>query len=422
MRRKVLAIDDSLTLREFISRTLSSDYEVVLAKDGNEGVSQAAGASPELVLLDFVLPDIKGDEVCRRLAGNPATQHLPVILMSSNAEDIQRTQAQFSRVIKAIAKPFTPELLFSAVNCAFRELGTSAPAPEPAAQTEVAPAADAGEAAEDELNTDFISRTNRQRPNRNSFSGHTGVAPMHQFLRAIEHDALSGVLRVFIGETALDLHVSEGVPMLVTTADVDLYLKQGQHIFSPEQNAAVEEARRAQGETGCPIFLTLREKGLINQREAQALCENYGLRLFSQVWTAVRPQVKFQSRRTRLPWHIKPYAGTMDEWAMDTLRQIGDEFLSSLAWGEPTGIPAYTRQGYDRIQEIALTDEELAFANLVSPRNSLQTIARTLDADIKEAQRILFRFWCMGIYEYWPASLLRGSAQTSPEQPAAAQN
>jgi len=86
MKQKILAIDDSLTLREFIQRCLakqSADYQIVLAKDGKEGLSLAAREMPDLILLDFVLPDMKGDEVCRRLQADAKTAGLPVVLMSS---------------------------------------------------------------------------------------------------------------------------------------------------------------------------------------------------------------------------------------------------------------------------------------------------------------------------------------------------
>ena len=63
---------------------------------------------------------------------------------------------------------------------------------------------------------------------------------------------------------------------------------------------------------------------------------------------------------------LPPFAGTMSEWAMESLRFVGDDFRSAMA-GEPTGIPAYTRKGYERIQQIPLNDEELAFAGASAP-------------------------------------------------------
>src|SRR5215510_13977071 len=142
MTRTILAIDDSLTLREFILRCLSrhsADYRVVLAKDGKEGLELAVAENPDLILLDFVLPDMKGDEVCRRLRANEKTAKLPVVLMSSSAAEMKRAEAEFDTVIKCIAKPFTPELLCATVGFGFREIAKKTSAPVAAGAPPTAP-------------------------------------------------------------------------------------------------------------------------------------------------------------------------------------------------------------------------------------------------------------------------------------------
>jgi hypothetical protein len=106
---------------------------------------------------------------------------------------------------------------------------------------------------------------------------------------------------------------------------------------------------------------------------------------------------------------LPQYEGTMSEWAMESLRAANDDFRSAMAWGEPTGIPAYTRKGYERIQQIPLNDEELAFASLIGPSNSLAKIAASMPTDVDNAQRILHRFLCLEIFDYWPASLLQAA-------------
>ena len=76
---------------------------------------------PELILLDFVLPGLRGDEVCRRLAGSARTGGIPVVLMSSSTKDMLNTEAECRNVVKTISKPFTPELLCATVNAISRE-------------------------------------------------------------------------------------------------------------------------------------------------------------------------------------------------------------------------------------------------------------------------------------------------------------
>jgi hypothetical protein len=135
------------------------------------------------------------------------------------------------------------------------------------------------------------------------------------------------------------------------------------------------------------------------------------MRLFAQLWTAPRAQFKFEANAPLPPLTagLTQFGGTMSEWAMETLRFVGSDFRSAMAWGEPTGIPAYTRKGYERIQQIPLSDEELAFAGLISPTSSLAKIAEGMGTDVDSAQRVLHRFLCLEIFDYWPASLLQAA-------------
>jgi len=395
----ILAIDDSLTLREFILRCLSrhsAAYKVVLAKDGTEGLELAASTRPDLILLDFVLPDMKGDEVCRRLAANEATAKIPIVLMSSSAAEMKRTEAEFDSVIKSIAKPFTPELLCATVSFSFREIAKKA--------------VEKGGAVPDRTATTFFTKS-ALAASGIRLSGHTGQFSMAWVLQAIEQDQLSGVLRVFTGPTPIEIYMAAGHPVIVTTRDGQAYLKGGSHSFTQEQKNLLEVTLRAQSDCGVPVFVSLFERRVLPAAEANRLCHEYGLRLFAPVWTAPRARFEFESQAAPPPFAagLSAFDGTIGEWAMETLRCVGSESGSAMAWGEPTGIPAYTRRGYERIQQIPLNDEEVAFAGAIGPTTSLAQIAQAMKADTETAQRILHRFLCLEILDYWPASLLRAA-------------
>jgi len=408
MKQKILAIDDSLTLREFIQRCLakqSADYQIVLAKDGTEGLTLAARELPDLILLDFVLPDMKGDEVCRRLQADGKTAGLPVVLMSSSAADIKRTQEQYENVIKAIAKPFTPELLCATVAHSLREV---ADAPRSAAA--------AGHGKTTAGHTARLSKAAAAAPisavkTDLALAGDTSQFSLISVLLALEQDQLTGCLRVSSGAKPMELYVVSGRPVLVTLRDAAAYLRGSNFKLSPEQTAVAAKIGRQQAETGAPIFMQFAEQKLMATDDAAALCQQQGLRLFAHLWTAPRAQFKFEANATLPPLTagLPPYGGTMSEWAMETLRYVGGDFRSAMAWGEPTGIPAYTRKGYERIQQIPLSDEELAFAGLISPTNSLAKIAEGMRTDVDSAQRVLHRFLCLEIFDYWPASLLQAA-------------
>jgi CheY-like chemotaxis protein len=396
MTRTILAIDDSLTLREFILRCLSrhsTENRIVLAKDGKEGLELAASEKPDLILLDFVLPDMKGDEVCRRLRENERTAKIPVVLMSSSAAEMKRTEAQFDTVIKSIAKPFTPELLCATVSFGFREITKKSVPAAPARG-----------------GTGFFAKP-APAPAGVLMSGHSGQFSIAWVLNALEQDQLTGVLRVFCGAQPIELFVVAGRPLVVTTRDGETYLKGRQPNFTPQQKNLLEVALKAQSDCGCPVFISLAERKVLPMAGARTLSHEFGLALFAQTWTAPRARFEFvaQAAVPAFAASLPPFDGPMGEWAMESLRCVGGECGASMAWGEPTGIPAYTRRGYERIQQIPLNDEEVAFAGLIGPTTSLADIAKAMRIDTETAQRILFRYLCLEILDYWPASLLRAA-------------
>src|SRR3954469_12966956 len=114
--RKVLVIDDSLMLLSFVKEILSeANCEVTTAATAQEGLSAAASDPPDLVLLDYVLPDMKGDEVCQRLSDKAATASVPIVYMSGFGTDLPADEIKSPSVIGSLNKPFTSDLLIKTV-------------------------------------------------------------------------------------------------------------------------------------------------------------------------------------------------------------------------------------------------------------------------------------------------------------------
>ncbi|HEY4722107.1 MAG TPA: response regulator [Anaerolineae bacterium] len=79
----ILIIDDNRSLVNMIAGVLHKrDYEVITAFDGLEGLLKAQDEKPDLIVLDIVMPKLDGYEVCHRLQENPATKHIPVIMLT----------------------------------------------------------------------------------------------------------------------------------------------------------------------------------------------------------------------------------------------------------------------------------------------------------------------------------------------------
>ncbi|HEV7590163.1 MAG TPA: response regulator [Longimicrobium sp.] len=91
---KLLLVEDNEMNRDMLSRRLErKGYQVVLAVDGQSGVELAGTEAPDLVLMDMSLPVLDGWEATRRLKGDPATAHLPVIALTAHAMSGDRERA-----------------------------------------------------------------------------------------------------------------------------------------------------------------------------------------------------------------------------------------------------------------------------------------------------------------------------------------
>ncbi len=91
---KILLVEDNEDNRDMLSRRLArKGYDVALAVDGGEGVSQAATLKPDLILMDMSLPVLDGWEATRRIKADPATQGIPVIALTAHAMSDDRDKA-----------------------------------------------------------------------------------------------------------------------------------------------------------------------------------------------------------------------------------------------------------------------------------------------------------------------------------------
>ena len=116
--KKIVVIDDTEMLLIFVEDVLATadpDLQITTALNGTEGLKQIERVIPDLVLLDYSLPDLNGDEVCRRLLQNERTANVPVLMMSGHVPEMMATAAQFENVVSAIEKPFLSDALVSLV-------------------------------------------------------------------------------------------------------------------------------------------------------------------------------------------------------------------------------------------------------------------------------------------------------------------
>lgn len=113
----VLVIDDDEVLGEMIKDLLAEEsYECVVATHGEEGLTLAREMCPAVVILDLMLPDVSGYQVCQRFREDPALQRIPVIMVTGRFTDARdRVQGFESGAWDFFAKPFDVRVLIARV-------------------------------------------------------------------------------------------------------------------------------------------------------------------------------------------------------------------------------------------------------------------------------------------------------------------
>jgi len=118
---KILIVDDNLDILNLVSFWLrAAGYKTVPAENGREGLDLASTEAPDAILLDVMMPDIDGYEVCQRLKANEETKDIPVLFVSAKTEIDDRIMGLSSGGHDYICKPIEPQELLARVDAALR--------------------------------------------------------------------------------------------------------------------------------------------------------------------------------------------------------------------------------------------------------------------------------------------------------------
>lgn len=106
----ILIVDDNPTNLKVLSEAIAnSGWEILVATDGETAIDQSEYATPDLILLDVMMPGMDGFETCRRLKSNPATNEIPVIFMTALNDTVDKIKGLSLGAVDYITKPFQTE-------------------------------------------------------------------------------------------------------------------------------------------------------------------------------------------------------------------------------------------------------------------------------------------------------------------------
>ncbi len=121
--KKILIADDEPDILEIISYNLKIEgYEVVTAKDGEDALQKAKLTKPDLIILDIMMPNKNGMEVCKILRAQPAFHETLIIFLTALNDELSHVRGLEYGADDYISKPVSPKVLVTKVNSLFRRM------------------------------------------------------------------------------------------------------------------------------------------------------------------------------------------------------------------------------------------------------------------------------------------------------------
>ncbi len=120
-KTKILVVEDDRSLADVLVYNLrQAGYDVLLARDGQDGLSQAQLKTPDLILLDLMLPVMDGLEVCRRLRKNPAMRETLILMLTAKGEESDELVGFSLGADDYVSKPFSVKVLLERIKALLR--------------------------------------------------------------------------------------------------------------------------------------------------------------------------------------------------------------------------------------------------------------------------------------------------------------
>lgn len=127
IRPTVLLVEDEPAQREMLAYNLEAEgFDVIIADNGEDGLILVDENDPDLIILDWMMPQLSGIEVCRRLKSNSKTRQIPVIMLSALAEEVDRVRGLETGADDYVVKPYSVIELMARVKAHLRRIRAAA--------------------------------------------------------------------------------------------------------------------------------------------------------------------------------------------------------------------------------------------------------------------------------------------------------
>lgn len=120
-KKRILIVEDDENIQELLEYNLTREgFQITIVASGEEALRSVSAKQVDLVILDLMLPGMDGLEVCRLLKANPASQHIPVVILTAKGEESDVVVGLELGADDYIAKPFSPKILLARIRAVLR--------------------------------------------------------------------------------------------------------------------------------------------------------------------------------------------------------------------------------------------------------------------------------------------------------------
>ena len=389
----ILVVDDSPTICKLVELTLTkAGYRVETTRTGEGGVEAAQTCEPQLILLDYLLPDLKGDDVCRAISGNVSLAAVPVVVMSAKGEDISECFAVMPNVVNIIAKPFSPDALLAVVSHTL-EKGERPPA------TTVATSESDNRIDITALMTTESKDESPPRPTAEplaALAGDLAVVSIADVLLLLQDRGYTGTLNLGQGRAQMDIYLGQGRVEFAGAHGVaeefllGSFLVRGGQLTQDVLAQALEERKRADGNELLGAYLCGR--GLLTPAGLRkAMAKQTAALVFESLrWGSGR----FSFRpATELPPVAREAALglAVDGLILEGLRRVEEWRVIEQEIGD---FDMTFMRNEDKLAAFGrgqLLREEAAIAELVNGRNTVRDLIQISKMGSYDVTQVLFR-------------------------------
>jgi CheY-like chemotaxis protein len=389
----ILVVDDSPTICKLVELSLTkAGFRVETARTGEAGIEAAQARTPDLILLDFLLPDLKGDDVCRAISANMRLENVPVIVMSAKGEDIGECFAVMPNVMNIISKPFSPEALLAVVSHTLEKVGKKTASPE----------AKAGSDSRIDLAALIPGEAKDESPARESadfgaaLAGDLAVVSIADVLLLLQDRGYTGTVNLSHGRARMDIYLGQGRVDFAGAQGVadefllGRFLVGGGHLSQEALAQVLDDRRRDSSKELLGAYLCSR--GLL---AATGLHKAMAKQTAALVFESLRwGSGRFTFRPlTELPMHVREAALALpvDGLILEGLRRVEEWRVIEQEIGDFDMTFVRNEDKLASFGRGQLLREEAAIADLVNGRNTVRDIIQISKMGSYDVTQVLFR-------------------------------